>query len=258
MPAIRATASRIFVDKYNFSTSVSELGNASEQDEIDVTTIEGSSNFRAYITGFRGGTFNMSGFMTVSTTASSTKSNAVDPNLYSMLGSTDPKVLTFVIGGNSVGANAQLFRGIQNSLEQTSAVGEAVGFAAVFRNSEGPQMGRVLRAHSTQAFGSTGASSAVDGPTTAGSAGGGVAHLHVTSFTTSASSTAADTFTVKVQHSSAGVAWADLASWTVTGKTVQRTTAAGTIKRYLREARTVAGPSGGGAKYVVAFARNNP
>lgn len=84
---------------------------------------------------------------------------------------------------------------------------------------------------------------------TAASSAGGVAHLHVTSFSGLTSNT------VTIEHSVDGsTSWSTLATFTAaTGQTSQRVEVSGTVRRYLRVVDTVVGT--GSCVRAVFFAR---
>lgn len=82
----------------------------------------------------------------------------------------------------------------------------------------------------------------------ASSAGGAVAVVHVTAFS------GLTNIVLKVQHSTDNSAWSDLITFTtVTGTTWQRSTATGTVNRYLRAFWDVTGT--GSATFAMAAAR---
>lgn len=83
---------------------------------------------------------------------------------------------------------------------------------------------------------------------TASSADGGAAFLHVTAYS------GFTNVAFKIQHSTDGTTWSDLASFTsVTATTSQRVEVSGTVNRYLRVIRTVSGT--GSVTYQASFAR---
>lgn len=209
----------------------------------EVTTF-GSSD-RAYLANVRDGTFQLGGFFDGST-------GAIDRTLVPLLASSTTPTFTYGPEGDTIGRRAYLLAGHVDSYSVTTPAEGAVAIEASVQASNGWRGGVWLHAHGAET--STGAFTSVADASTAGTTSGGVAHLHVTAISTASTSAA----TIKVQHSSAGVSWTDLISFTASTDTnVQRSTVAGTVKQEVRGIITAfTGTTSKSVTFGLAFARN--
>ena len=219
-------------------------GNVSRAvDTVEQTVYE--DEWKRHLPGQRMGDFSCSGLFDGST-------EQVHAILETALQSTANPTWTSTPIGSAVGNPALLFESIATAFDVSAP---AAGRVSV--SGGATPNGRLASGFSlvdgTSAKTSTGAQAAVDSAVVAGTTGGGVAHFHLTD---AASLTSV---TVVVQHSSAAVSWADLATFTTTVVAQQRTAVAGTIKRHIRG--TITAFTGAGGKTVnveTAFARLNP
>ncbi len=167
------------------------------------------------------------------------------------LGSTAPTTITYGMGGAATGARARLVTTLPVGFGVQSMATDVVKVTASVKPTSRMDYGVFLL--NETAVTTTGSSTAVsrDNGSTAASSNGGVGHFHLIAQSTLTS------LVVKVQHSSAAVSWADLITFTAaTGITVQRSTVAGTVKRYVRATRsTFTGGAGKSVQAVVAFGR---
>lgn len=223
------------------------------------TTVFGN-NDKTYIAGIRDGSVSYSGLFdgTALSTASTATTGALDARFNAALAASTQPVVTYGPEGDTLGSRARMWR--QESIEYVagSPADDVVKVSAAGNMSTRQDYGVWL--HALAARTSTSSTfTSVDSGYTAGTTGGGVAHLHVTSDTTLTS------VVVKVQHSSAASAstasWADLITFTAFDESTQaaaaqRSTVAGTVKRRTRViVSTFTGGASKSATFGVAFAR---
>lgn len=207
----------------------------------DVTTHEHNGH-RAYIAGLRGGGSERAGISDASTAR-------LDEIIAGTLGSTTLTTWTAAIEGDAIGKVAHLWQGAEKQTNISSPANGRIGYSGG-DDANGPTLlGRVLR-QGTAPVTSTGASTPV---VQTASALGGVAHFHLTDALASFG-----TITAKVQHSSLGVAWSDIATFTSTanGSKHAETTALA-VKARVRAIVTALTGSSGHPFLVVAFARKH-
>lgn len=251
MPTYRhGKGSRIILSSVDASSLLNEMTISHSVDTGEITVFTDTD--KEFIAGHRTGTFSAGGFLDVSTAGTN------DPYkiLRSALGSTAPLILTAIPGGPggstiTPGSLARLGNARPTGFE-TAAPALGVVTAKFDATIDGRfDVGRTLYgpgAPKTSTFSGT----SIDSGVAAGTTGGGVAHFHIT-----AASTITAGVTVKVQHSSLGASWSDIASYTSTSTGSQRVLAStSVIKRYTRA--TISSMTGGASKsvsIVVAFAR---
>jgi len=127
-------------------------------------------------------------------------------------------------GASVIGQRALILHGRQGDFSPRSSVADAVRLTSGQTADGGANGGVIL--HPLTARTAAASYTSVDGA--ASSALGLVGHLHVTAFT-------GTTATVKIQDSADDSIWADLVTFTAaTGVTYQRSSATGTVNRYLR------------------------
>lgn len=190
----------------------------------------------AYIPGLLGGSINVAGNF-----------NSGAGNMTTVLNTARASqggLLTTFLEGTTIGNLAFISEGNVSSSDTPSAVGDAVRVSIDGTPNDGVDIGVLL--HALGAETADGQGSSVDNA--ASSANGAVASAHVTAFSGLTS------IVLKIQHSPDNSAWADLITFTtVTGQTWQRSTASGTIDRYLRCWWDVTGT--GSCTFLVAAAR---
>lgn len=212
---------RVYVNGYDLSAFLRQTSVSADVDTAEVTTYA-NNGVKSFIAGLSSATLSASGLF--------------DP---AALGSND--VLTAALGGDTAGNADNLWlvwpqgdtRGnagtamnaVGTKYSVNTPVDDVVDVQAEATSSTGTDMVRSLLALSTVT--GTGAETAVDNG--ASSANGGAAYVMATA------ATGFTTATVKVQHSSDNVSFADLATFTVTAaNTAERATFTGTVNRYLR------------------------
>ena len=218
------------------------------------TTVFGNSD-KTYIAGIRDGNVSYSGLFDGSalSTASTATTGALDARFQSALAASTQPVVTYGPEGDTLGYRARMWR--QETIEYVagSPADDVVKVSASGNMSTRQDFGVWL--HALAARTSTSSTfTQVDSGYAAGTTGGGVAHLHVTSDTTLTS------VIVKVQHSSS-TSWADLITFTAFDESsqaaaAQRSTVSGTVKRRTRViVSTFTGGAAKSATFGVAFAR---
>lgn len=198
----------------DLSAYLNNVDAAATADTAEVTCFGSSS--KSYVAGTRDATLSLSGFFDGSV-------GAVDEVLSAALAGT-AAVTIAPAGAGAIGNRAQLANVIHTGYTVTAPVGDAVSISAEAQVSGGLAGGIILADLTART--ATGNTTANDNA--ASSAGGAVAHLHLTAFT-------GTDITIKVQHSADNSTWVDLitfAQLTATGS--ERKSATGTINRYLR------------------------
>jgi hypothetical protein len=228
--------------------------------EAPDTTVFGDSDVTRMVGGIRDGSVQYSGLYdgTALSTASTASTGALDHRFAAALAASTQPIVTYGPEGDTLGRRARLWR--QESMEYTagSPANDVVQVSAAGSMSTRQDYGVWL--HALAARTSTSSTfTSVDSGYDAGTTGGGVGHLHVTSDSTLTS------VVVKIQHSSAESAstatWADLITFTSFDETTiaaaaQRSTVSGTVKRRTRAIiSTFTGGAGKSATFAVAFAR---
>lgn len=245
----------VLIDQYDFSGYLNEFTVAASMDAAETTTFR--KDDKTYIVGLRDVTVSLAGLFASSGAAGgahSTDEDAIAEFFANALGGSTRLAVTILPDSTAVGARALLVSGDPVAWDVSAPASNVVSCQAEIQGSQGYRGGRVLRFEVAST--STGSQAAVDsGLTNGGTTGGGVAHLHVTSV-----SSTFNTCTFKVQHSTSGSTWADLITFTATtGVSFQRSTVAGTIKEQVRS--SVSGYTSGGTSDTVtasiAFARNS-
>jgi len=233
MATVPGTNARALFGSNDISSYFNEASYARRKDLVETTTFGDTS--REYTETLRHGTAALTGFYD----GDATKLAAY---LDSAFQAASPTVLTLAPNLTTIGNEAWLLAAHTPKYDVKQVTSGVVGTSAQF-DADGPiDVGRWL--HALGAENGAGNSAPVDHG--AGTSGGGVAHLHVTAFS-------GTTATITVQHSTDGVNFNDLVTFTaVTGTTSEQVDVSGTVNRYLREARTGTFSS---CTFAVAFAR---
>ena len=235
--------SAFLFNEHDFSQWFSE-GTISQSCDVSETSGFGDSD-KEYIGGMRDGTASFSGLSDFTTG----QGNGPEEKIRGLLASTTPPKVSFGLGGSTIGNRVKMLQGHVTGHEIGVPAQEVVSASVEVQATDRVDSGVWLKGPLSSVT-TTGASASVDSGFAAGTTRGGVAHLHITSETNLGSAT------VKVQHSSAAVSWADLITFTAaTGVSVQRSTVAGTVKRYTREIRTALSGASVSVTHAVAFAR---
>lgn len=217
------------------------------------TSTGGCTTDKSYVVGHRDATANFSGMADAST-------SRADAIIENALGSSTRQAWTWGPGGASVGDPAYLGRAHTSAFNVTSPARDVVAVSADVQfgvsgttggvNAPGVKSGYWLMSP-TALRTTTGALATVTNhrrsTASAGPARGAVAHVHVVSATTS-------TGTVKIQHSTDGVSWADLVTHPFSSGASYARYAGSTavVKELLRANVTAISPAG--ARIGIAFA----
>lgn len=217
----------------------------------DVTTFQAPGSAKSYIAGHMDATASLSGFYDGAV-------GTISPTLHALADGLTTTYVTYCPdGGAQVGRNAELASIILTSIATSSPLSSATTIKGDAQASGGAWAGKVLNGTTTNA------GAVITGTTVddlALSSNGGLVHIHVTLNSRTAGND------IKVQHSTNGTVWVDLAQQTVPAgvavsgstpfgqPTAYRLEVAGTINRYVRALIT---PTAGSGSYiaVVALAR---
>lgn len=259
-PTFRAGKGPVtLVNNVNMSPILQDVAVEGSAKALDVTC-HGNDD-EVYIAGLRSGTATFEGLWdgTAVSTASTATTGALDHRFAAALGSTTQPVVTHGPEGGTAGQRVRMLRGESVKYAAMSPANDLVKVSADIQVSGRQDYGVWLHALTARsATSSTFAS--VDSGYDAGTTGGGVAHLHVTSASVAG-------LTVVVQHSSAEsdstASWADIITFSSVTESsasaaVQRSTVAGTVKRRTRAVITAFSTASGNstsATFAVGFAR---
>lgn len=228
-------------DGFNLGQFMRDATWTAEKDELDATAWSTAGTERT-LPSYTKVSASLGGLFTASTA-----STGSDNFLSGEFGTTAP-IITYGPEGTAVGSVAKMTKATHRQYEISNPINNVVSFAAGIKGSTRFESGHFLKA--LAATTSTGAQTSVDNA--AATTRGGVAHLHLTAQSTLTS------YVAKVQHSSNNSAWSDLIAFAAsTAVSVQRSTVAGSVKRYVRGNVTTF--TGGAAKTVtasIAFARH--
>lgn len=233
----------VLIGAYNLSSYFQSAQLASSVMTAETTTYGVANGAKTYITGLNDSTVSLSGLFDGA-------AGAVDAVLTAAIGvDTDLNFLIAQDGGLVVGRPCITGQSIMTKYSVDSPVADVVKVSADLQCDAGGDRGIILA--DLTSISATGNGTSVDNTTS--STNGGYAFLFIPTNTRNGN------VTVKVQHSSDNVTFADLVTFTVVGSsttTSERIAVATgtTVNRYLRASYTVAG-STGSASIAVAFAR---
>lgn len=239
MPTFRhGKKTAVLLNGTDMSPFLNEATTTQEIETAETTTF--SDDDKTYIVGLADGTISTSGMFDSSAGAS-------DAVLNGLIGQED-NTFTVLPEGNTAGDRAILANGQLTSYEISSPVADVIAISAEVQADGG-----LLHGVSLASAVNTGSASAVTTGVDNGAAttSGGLYNLHVTANTRDGAST------IKVQHSSDNVTYADLVTFTNVSASAtggESITSTGTVNQYLRTLSTLAGASGS-ITYHVAAAR---
>jgi len=229
---------KVLVGGYDLSAYFNEASTSNTVETGETTTF--GSSAKTYITGLADGTVSLSGLFDGA-------ANAVDPVLAGVLGSDTAVVFTVGTEGLAITRRVQSGESRATSYEISSPVSDVVSASAELQVTGG--IAEAVSLCDLASVSATGNGTAVDN--SASTTNGGVAILHVTA------NAHDNTSTYKVQHSADNSTWADLATFTTvsaTTVTAERVAVTGTVNRYLRAVRTLAGT--GAVTFHINFSRS--
>lgn len=223
---------RVLLGDFSLSPKLHTISLPIAVEMLDVTTFA-DNGVKRFIPGLGSSTAAMSGFHDVEQHTDSVAWTTATP-------------LTYAPFGLSRGTQVQLVDTLRASYEVGTQVGGAVSFDISAQTDGFTDFGVSLHDLTAETVDTN--STSVDN--SASSAGGGVAHLHVTAFSGFSQAV------LKVQHSTDNFSGStvDLVTFTtVTGVTSQRSEVTGTVNRYLRAFLDVTGT--GSITFQMSFAR---
>jgi hypothetical protein len=238
MPTFRhGKSTAVLLNGTDMSQFLNEATTTQTIETAETTTFADAD--KTYIVGLADGTISTSGLFDSSAGAS-------DAVLQGTLAQAD-NTFTVLPEGITAGNPAVLANGQVTSYEVSSPVADVVAISAEVQADGGLLNGIDLTG--TQSVTATGTVAAQNNGSS--TANGALFNLHLTANTHDGDTT------IKVQHSSDGVTYADLVTFTVVATTVttgESITSTGTVNQYLRATHTLAG-STGGVTYHVSAAR---
>lgn len=253
MAFVFGTGTRVWMDGRQAACVINEISQEVELDEAEVTTL--CSTLKDYIPGLAEVTIELEGYFDTDTVS---PANTMEALFHSKISSGEVFPVTFAPnGGDTLGDPVYIMNGFVQEYTIENTVDEAAAVEATMRCSSALARGRIIHSDSVArtATGNGGDTPPGTGNVDNGAAttDGGVAVLQV-----SAASGTTPTLDVKLQHSSDGTTWADLATFTqqttVNGEYV--TVASGTtVNRYLRALWTIGGTTPS-FNFNLAFKRN--
>ena len=232
-----AQQSRVMLGKLNLSGYTRSISAPSTVDMLDVTTLADTA--KTFIPGMNTSTFSVDLLLDTDTTSGG------EWDVVTTWKGT-PQVLSYFPSGLTAGSECLLVQANEGSMAPSASVGDAVGMSIATQTDGGTDAGVSLLPITT--FSGTGNSyTAVDNG--ALTSNGGVAHLHVTGYTSGSQ-------VIKVQHSTDDNTYADLVTFTtLAGTTSERVVVAAgaTVNRYLRVNISAGGSVA--TTFQVSFAR---
>lgn len=237
------TTAKVFANGYDLSGYLKGAGSSASREMYDSTTLGDTD--REYVAGLRDASFSADGLFEADSTAPK-----VDDILNAAMGNAAAVILTHLPYGDGFGNRGIGMDGDESSYEVSSPVDDLVSVALEVQSSVGREAVRVL--HPLGAETATGNGTGLDN--SASSANGGSAYLQVTAHDRT---TGDETATIKVQHSADDITYADLITFDVIASATpqaQRKTVTGTVNRYTRDNRTMAGTTPS-TTYHLAFSR---
>ena len=235
----------IFADEYEL-TRVTRSADAEASVEVADTSVYADDD-KTYLPGLVDASVTYGGLFDGNLTTGSGVPVGMQAVIEDALGSTAVVQNTYGPEGSAVGRHARLFEGIPDSLKFSAPLTDVVSWEAS-QAMGSPMAAGVMLVDAATAL--TGPSTHTSVNTGTTSTSGGAIHAHVLEWTSTG------TWTWRVQHSSAGVAWADLSTArSLTAATrYQRVEVTGTVKAYLK-AVISAVSTGSAPKLAVAAGR---
>lgn len=240
MPTFRhGKRTAVLLNGTDMSPFLNEATTTTEIETAETTTFGDTD--KTYIVGLADGTISTSGLF-------DSTAGASDAVLRGLIAQED-NTFTVLPEGNTAGTRSILANGQLTSYEISSPVADVISISAEVQADGG-----LLNGVALTGLESTGSASATTSEinNSASTSNGGLFNLHVTSNTHDGSAT------IKVQHSSDNVTYADLVTFTsVSASTTggESITSTGAVNQYLRTLSTLAGASGSVTYHVSAARR---
>jgi hypothetical protein len=236
----------VLFNGYDLSRFFNQASPNASVDMLDGTPFQAPGGDKVWVPSYVDGKLSLEGFYE----SDSVDEAAVDDVINAAIGVEAKQVVTIAPeGAATLGNRAYLLDSDVIRYAVQSAVDAIIQCNAEIQSSSGLGNGVIL--HPLAATATTGNGASVDNG--AASSRGGAGHLHVTAF-----GGTTPTLNAKIQDSDDDSTWVDLITFTEVEEalTAERVEVTGTVERYTRAARTLAGS---GATYTmeVAFARFN-
>lgn len=235
MPPVHGSLAKAYVNGYDLSTYLTELGVEVMQDVAETSTLGTAA--KTYIPGLQDATLSGAGIFDAA-------ANAEDPVLAAAFG-VNLAASGWIVApvGDAFGSPAYGFAAHQTKYSPQAQVDDAVKFGVEAQSTTGKE--RLLILEPLTAITAGGNAASIDNA--AASAAGGVAYFQVHAFV-------GTTLTLKVQSSPDNSVWTDLVTATVVtaGRKYERIAVAGSVPRYLRALWTATVTS---ASIFVGFGR---
>lgn len=239
MPTFRHGKSTVvLLNGTDMSPFLNEATSTQSIETAETTTFGGED--KTYIVGLADGTISTSGLFDAS-------ANASDAVLQGTLAQED-NTFTVLPEGAANGRRSIIANGQVTSYEVSTPVGDVVAISAEVQADGGLLQGVALNGLLTVA--ASGVTTGIDN--NASTSNGALFNLHVTENSRDGATT------IKVQHSSDGITYADLVTFTnvaASGTSGESITSTGTVNQYLRAQHTLAGSSGSVTYHVSAARR---
>ena len=240
MPTFRhGKKTAVLLNGTDMSPFLNEATTTTEIETAETTAF--SDDDKTYIVGLSDGTISTSGMF-------DSTAGASDEVLRGLI-ANDDNTFTVLPEGTVAGRRSVIANGQLTSYEVSSPVGDVIAISAEVQADGG-----LLNGVALNGLTNTGSASATTTEVDNGAAtsNGGLYNLHVTANTHDGATT------IKVQHSSDNVTYADLVTFTnVSASTTggESITSTGTVNQYLRTLSTLAGASGSVTYHVSAARR---
>lgn len=238
MTFVAGKTSKVLVNGFDLSAFLNKADADGSADMLDVTAFgNGSKN---YIAGLLDAELSFEGFF------ENTPTTGLDAVAAAILGSGTVGAVSYMPGGDAIGARGVSALSLESNYKIGSAVGEVVSAALTFKTNTGQEP--VISLHALGA--ETGVVNSASVDNLALSTAGGAGYLHVPS------AVALTTATIKIQHSVDNSVWVDLITFAAVtaAPNYQRIAVAGTVNRYTR--CIVSALTGTSITYFAAFNRD--
>lgn len=229
MAFVHGSKAKVLLDGYDLSTFTKGVSFSVSVDTAESSTL--GTTAKTYVPGMNDATLSLEGIFDGAATAS-------DFILNTGLQSVGAGIFYYLPQGYAFGNPVYGFAALETSYEASADIGDVSAWSVEAQSVTGTE--RLLAYHDFIAEGAGGNTAAVDN-TAVSTLLGGVGYLEAS---------AGATLVVKVQDSADNATFADILTFTtVNGRTAQRTTIAGTVRRYTRVLWT------GTGTFAVAFGR---
>lgn len=238
------TEAKVYVNGYDLSGYLKSAAVNAGREMYDSTTLGDTD--REYVGGLGDATFSADGLFEADSAAPK-----IDDILAAALDLAASVILTHLPYGDGLGNRGVGIDGDEATYDISSPVDDLVSVTVEVQSSVGAEPIKVLHPHGAETI--TGNGTGVDNG--ASSSDGGSGYLQVTAHDRTDGNETAD---IKVQHSVDDVTYADLITFTQIASATpqaQRVAVTGTVNRYVRDNRTMAGTTPS-TTYHLAFSRH--